>query len=62
MYKQVKKFEIKDGILVRGLIVRVLVLPGHVDDSKKIISYLYNTYGDNIFKIISLKQYRKLIF
>lgn len=56
MYKQVKKFEIKDGILVRGLIVRVLVLPGHVDDSKKIISYLYNTYGDNII-ISIMNQY-----
>ena len=56
MYKQVGKFEIRNGILVHGLIVRVLVLPGHVDDSKKIISYLYNTYGDNII-ISIMNQY-----
>lgn len=26
----------------------MLVLPGHVDDSKNIIRYLYNKYKDNI--------------
>ena len=56
MYEQVGKFEIKDGLLTRGLIVRVLVLPGHVNDSKKIISYLYNMYGDNII-ISIMNQY-----
>lgn len=38
-----------DGMIKSGVIVRHLVLPGHTDDSKKIISYLYNTYGDSIY-------------
>lgn len=56
MYKQTGKFQIKDNLLVSGLVIRVLVLPGHVDDSKKIIKYLYDTYKDNII-ISIMNQY-----
>lgn len=56
MYKQTGKFQIKDNLLASGLVVRVLVLPGHVDDSKKIIKYLYDTYKDNII-ISIMNQY-----
>ena len=59
MYKQVGKFIIKDDILVKGLVVRVLVLPGLIDDSKKIIKYLYNKYKNNIF-ISIMNQYTPL--
>ena len=59
MYKQVDKFVIKDDLMVSGLIVRVLVLPGHIDDSKKIIKYLYEKYGDNII-ISIMNQYTPL--
>ena len=38
-----------DGMIKSGVIVRHLVLPGHTDDSKKIIRYLYSTYGDSIY-------------
>ena len=40
----------------KGLIVRVLILPGHIDDAKKIIEYLYKKYKDNIF-ISIMNQY-----
>ena len=59
MYKQVGKFVIKDDLMVSGLIVRVLVLPGHIDDSKKIIKYLYDKYKDNII-ISIMNQYTPL--
>lgn len=49
MYRQVGKYVLEDGLLKKGLVVRVLILPGHIDDSKKIIEYLYKTYGDDIF-------------
>ncbi|MBQ5782726.1 MAG: radical SAM protein, partial [Oscillospiraceae bacterium] len=45
-----------DGIITKGVIVRVLVLPGHTDEAKQIIEYLYTTYGDNIF-ISIMSQY-----
>lgn len=56
MYRQVGKYELNNGLLKKGLIVRVLILPGHIEDSKKIIEYLYRTYGDNIF-ISIMNQY-----
>lgn len=36
-------------LMTHGVIVRHLVLPGHTDDSKKIIDYLHNTYADKIY-------------
>lgn len=56
MYKQVGHFKIEDELMKVGVIVRVLVLPGHIDDSKKIIKYLYDKYGDNII-ISIMNQY-----
>ena len=57
MYRQVGKCEFdNNGLLKSGLVVRVLILPGHADDSKKIIEYLYKTYGDDIF-ISIMNQY-----
>lgn len=56
MYHQVGTPQIKDSLLVRGLVVRVLILPGYIDDAKKILHYLYDTYGDNIY-ISIMNQY-----
>lgn len=59
MVKQVGKFVIKNDLMIRGVIVRILILPGHADDAKKLVQYLYNNYKDNI--IISLmNQYTPL--
>ncbi|AYD41303.1 radical SAM protein [Clostridium fermenticellae] len=37
------------GIIKKGIIVRHLMMPGLLFDSKKIIDYLYKTYGDSIY-------------
>ena len=46
----------ENGIIIKGTIVRVLVLPGYAGEAKKIIEYLYNRYGDDIF-ISVMSQY-----
>ena len=56
MYRQVGSPIIKKGIMRRGMIVRHLVLPHHSDDSKKVVKYLYDKYGDNIYLSI-MNQY-----
>ncbi len=56
MYKQVKEVKIENNLMKKGLIVRLLVLPGEVEDSIKILDYLYNKYGDNII-ISIMNQY-----
>lgn len=57
MYRQVGDILLDDnGMMKKGLIVRVLLLPGHVHDAKEIINYLYKTYGDSIY-ISIMNQY-----
>ena len=56
MHKQVGKFEIEYGLLKKGLVVRILLLPGGVEDCKKILKYLYSKYQDNIYMSI-MNQY-----
>ena len=38
-----------EGIMTRGVIVRHLILPGCAEDSKAVLRYLYDTYGDDIY-------------
>lgn len=45
-----------DPLMMRGVIVRHMVMPGHIEDSKEILCYLYGTYGDRIF-ISIMNQY-----
>lgn len=45
-----------DGIMQSGVIVRHLVLPSHIQDSKKILSYLHTEYGNDIYVSI-MRQY-----
>ena len=57
MYRQCPDIVFDDNdIIKRGVIVRHLVLPGCTDDSKKVISYLYETYKDSIILSI-MNQY-----
>lgn len=49
----------KNGIMQKGMIVRHLMLPGLLFDSKKIIDYLYDRFGNDIF-ISLMSQYTPL--
>lgn len=39
----------EEPLIKRGTIVRHLILPGQTEDSKAVLRYLYETYGDGIF-------------
>lgn len=56
MVNQIGEIVIKNNLMIRGVIVRILLLPGHKDDAKKIIEYLYKKYGDKIY-ISIMNQY-----
>lgn len=61
MVRQVRETKFDErGIMQKGVIVRHLALPGYLDDSKRIIKYLYETYGDKIF-ISIMNQYTPVI-
>lgn len=46
----------ENGIMKKGVIVRVLLLPNHLIEAKMIVKYLYKTYGKNIY-ISLMNQY-----
>lgn len=69
MVRQQPKVAIDDatGLIQKGVIVRQLLLPGHVNDAKAIFKYLHDTYQDSIyismmsqFTPIALKDYPEI--
>ena len=57
MIRQVGEPEFDDrGYIKKGVIVRHLVLPGSTKDSKAVLEYLWNTYGNKIY-ISIMNQY-----
>ena len=57
MVRQVGEAEFdSSGMMKKGVIVRQLLLPGHVKDAKNVLKYLYETYGDRIY-ISMMNQY-----
>ncbi len=57
MFRQVGTPEFDDrGIMKKGIIVRNLLLPGHVKESKECVRYIYETYGDSVY-ISLMSQY-----
>ena len=60
MFRQVGPCIFDDqGILMKGMIVRHLLLPGQTKDSKKLLRFLYETFGDQIW-ISIMNQYTPL--
>ena len=60
MVRQQPKAELDErGIMIKGVIVRHLMLPGGIRDSKAVVKYLYETYGDQIY-ISLMNQYTPL--
>ena len=57
MFRQVGDAVVsEEGIIEKGVVVRVLLLPGHVAEAKLTVKYLYETYGDKIY-ISLMNQY-----
>lgn len=44
------------GIMTKGVVVRHLLLPGHVREAKRVVDYLYTTYRDQIYMSL-MNQY-----
>jgi putative pyruvate formate lyase activating enzyme len=57
MHRQVGDLQIKDGVAIRGLLVRHLVMPNNVSGSNDIIDFLANDISENTFLNV-MDQYR----
>jgi putative pyruvate formate lyase activating enzyme len=58
MYRQVGDpvFDASTGLMRRGMIVRHLLLPGQVGESKRVLRWLHDTFGDHVYVSI-MNQY-----
>lgn len=58
MYRQVGPPVLDEGrgLMKKGMIVRHLLMPGAVKNAKRVIDYLYDTYGEHIY-ISLMNQY-----
>ncbi|MCD7764610.1 MAG: radical SAM protein [Lachnospiraceae bacterium] len=54
--KSIDDMEDRGALMKSGVIVRHLLLPGHVREAKHVVSYLHETYGDQIY-ISLMNQY-----
>ncbi|MBR6642571.1 MAG: radical SAM protein [Lachnospiraceae bacterium] len=60
MFRQVGEPEFDErGIMKKGMIVRHLLLPGCKEDSKAVLKFLYETFGDSVL-ISIMNQYTPL--
>lgn len=56
MYRQVRKCEFnEDGIMTKGVIIRHLILPNHLENTKKVIDWVKENFnnGEVLFSLMS---------
>lgn len=60
MFRQQPEPEFDErGIMMKGIIVRHLLLPGYLDNAKAIVKYVFETYEDKVFLSL-MNQYTPL--
>ena len=60
MVRQTKEVMLDaDGMMTKGVIVRHLLLPNHLRNAKKVVNYVYETYGDKVYLSL-MNQYTPL--
>ena len=60
MFRQVGEPQFDErGMMKKGMIIRHLLLPGCMEDSKNVLKFLYESFGDSVF-ISIMNQYTPL--
>lgn len=57
MYRQVGEVEIVKGVAKKGLVIRILVLPGLEDEAREILSFIVSELSPRVF-VNLMRQYR----
>lgn len=61
MVKQVGPIQLdENGILQKGVIIRHLLLPGHLDDTKRVIDWIASTFSNEDVWVSLMSQYTPL--
>ena len=57
MHRQVGDLEVRDGVAVKGLLVRHLVMPGYAEDSERVLDMIAEEISPNTYVNV-MAQYR----
>ena len=54
MFRQTGPYQIKDGLLTRGVLIRHLMLPGELENTRRVIDWVAETFqpGDVLFSLM----------
>ncbi len=61
MYDMVGDYEIRNGIMQKGLIIRHLILPDAIENSLRVIDWVANTFEGRKIKFSLMSQYTPYI-
>ena len=55
MFRQVGPYVLEDGLLTRGVVIRHLVLPGYLDNTRRVLDWIAETFvpGDVLVSLMS---------
>ena len=56
MVAQIGEMQVQGDVLTRGVVLRHLLLPGRLQDSMKLMAFLWDRYGDSVLYSV-MNQY-----
>ena len=57
MFRQVGPYVLEDGLLKRGVVIRHLVLPGYLDNTRQVLDWIAETFGPGDVLVSLMSQY-----
>lgn len=57
MFRQVGPYVLEDGLLTRGVVIRHLVLPGYLDDTRRVLDWIAETFAPGDVLVSLMSQY-----
>ena len=57
MFRQVGPYVLEDGLLTRGMVIRHLVLPGYLDNTRRVLDWIAETFAPGDVLVSLMSQY-----
>lgn len=57
MFRQVGPYVLEDGLLTQGVVIRHLVLPGYLDNTRQVLDWIAETFGPGDVLVSLMSQY-----
>lgn len=57
MFRQVGPYVLEDGLLTRGVVIRHLVLPGYLDNTRRVLDWIAETFAPGDVLVSLMSQY-----